>query len=179
MYIRTTRSASNSVKELVEGLHRILHSHQWNLRHRTCSWVRWIHRERNRLADQWANYVLDTGFSYLYTELSAELSRHNSNYVIMCDGAYRASCKKASAAWAVIRFRHSRVSLVAAGAALLHECPDSMRAEMSALQMGMHAFTHFCLECKQSITQKHFTTINLTTLPRNIVDMYLEAGVVV
>ena len=162
----------NGVRVLMEGLHAILHGHGWQLRHKTSSWVQWIPRERIRLADKLANHALDTGHHFLYVGPLAEVSARNSNYVIMCDGAYRSSCRKAAAGWTILCFREHDVALVAAGANILADCCDSMQAEMSALHMGIESFASFSFSFMRN---NHLRE----ELPCSIHNRFYEAEVVV
>ena len=175
----STTTLSKSVNEMIDNLQRILRRHGWRLRHQTSSWVQWIPRERNCLADKWANHALDTGRSCIYSgPLWCSLG-HDANYVVMSDGAYRSSCSKAAAAWTIIGFHKGLKHVIGAGAALLPECTDSMQAEMAGLQLGIEAFTNLISGsgiCSLNLARVN-TTMNLDKLPCNIRNMYVEAGV--
>eukprot|EP00973_Karenia_brevis_P053256 7403200-Karenia_brevis.AAC.1 len=71
---------------------------RWSLRWPWASWVRWIPRERNVLADWLANQCLDMRRSFaVYGTLPTESSY---NVATVSDGASRASTCISSASWA-------------------------------------------------------------------------------
>ena len=155
--------ASTHIRDMLENLHKLYQGHGWHLRFSTNSWVQWAPRERNQIADRLANYALDKGMAYVYTLPQPSVGLHNANYLVMSDGAFRASSGDASGAWAIFRMLDDGALLVAAGASPLRNCPDSMMAEIEALRMGIDSYIKLASDLE--LERRNATTINLLMLP--------------
>ena len=124
--------------QVFEHLRALVRTQSWNFRYRVSSWVVWVPRERNRLADHLANLALDRKTSYTVGGLSSVDSKSH-NFVTLSDEAARGSSATAAAAWAIIAMRGLDVSIVAAGALLLQEGTSSLMAESRALELALMA----------------------------------------
>ena len=118
----------------------LVRCHGCTLRCSHGSWIQWIPRERNLLADSLANLALDRNSSFA---VKCPALLHRNNCIMMSDGAVRGS-GQASAAWAILETRGAKsFSLVAAGAKLLTGSVSSLEAEAQALHLAVQAYTRF------------------------------------
>ena len=112
----------------------------WSLRHAWADWAHWIPRERNVLADALANAALDQD-SNLGIQPEGQNGNFNPcNFVMVSDGAARASSGTTSAAWAILAFTPSTIHLVAGGALLLKGGTTALQAEATALELALAGF---------------------------------------
>lgn len=124
---------------IYSNLHSLLRNKSMFLRWSWASWVSWVPRERNVLADHIANLALDRRAS-LMVPGSRIFSADDCNFIIMSDGAVRKRSGAASASWAILAMSGIEVSFVGGGAQILSHGTQSLEAELKGLQLALHAF---------------------------------------
>ena len=129
------------------------------------SWVRWIPRERNRIADRLANIALDRGADCAYM---GHIGTNAQNCIIMSDGAYRASSRQAAAAWTILQISESDAALVLAGAQVLHECTNSMQAETCALDTAIRAMLNLSAGAVPVVPHGYSATLQQSDILSNL-----------
>ena len=154
-----------AVTAIIESLGRLVCRHGWRLRGRTANWVKWVPRERNQIADAFANHALDAGCAVAYAAAVLNLEDAWADYVIMSDGAYRAGTRRASAAWVILKFEQGMYTLVLGGAMLRNDCHDSMDAELRGLELATRAFMNFIRGSAEVIPHHVDRTLEQHELP--------------
>ena len=131
----------NSVDTTCEILLRVFVQLRRTLRSPCASWVQWIPRERNRMADLLCNIAMDGRGSFRWQRKSGPAT---GNIVCMSDGGARVN-GAAAAGWVIIEFSPAP-AIIALGAQVLHQA-TSLQAECEALHLGV--------QCMAAIMEGH------------------------
>lgn len=156
---------------VVESLADAVHG-GWTTRWDAGSWVKWVPRVRNKLADSLCNEAMDVGKNLFYEKEARSTSNAwVGNFLVSCDGGRR-SVSQAAAAWCIhgfIQGDQDRPTLLAAGAIVLQNV-SSLEAELRSLQEGVKAIHEFV-----SCWRLHVAKPSDAEFPSKSVSMHLRS----